>query len=575
MQIKIPYGISNFEELSSENFHYVDRTNFIEEMEKGGDKKIIFLRPRRFGKSLFVSMLSYYYDILEKEKFENLFGKYYIGRNPTPSRNTFAILQFDFSGILTETIKDSKEGFLESVRLSVDVFVALYFPHWDKEKVSTILKPTQAYLIVKYLFNYIKKEKQRLPIFLLIDEYDHFTNELLSFDLDGFKKAVSRNGWVRKFYETIKIATGSGIVDKIFITGVSPVTLDGLTSGFNILKHLSMEPTFNEMMGFKKEEVVEILKGVGVSKEKLPKVMRDMKEWYDGYLFAAEAKNHVYNSDMVLYFAYNYAENGKYPRNMLDINIMSDYSKIRKQFIIGGRESENIVILEDLLRDNNVYSDITDQFTFEKEFDKKDFLSLIYYNGLISIKGFKGDQLNFKIPNYVIKRLYFDYFRQILLEKAKITGDALGYKDALRELLFENDIKPLIQVIDNLFKRLSNRDAIQFDEKHLKMFFAAILSYSDALFFHSEYETSRGFVDIYWEKTVRFPDVPYQFIFEFKYISKTERNAKSEEAYQKYLQAAENQLLGYKQTPYFEQFTDLKAYLIVYVGETADFVKEV
>ncbi|MFN0201507.1 MAG: AAA family ATPase [Bacteroidia bacterium] len=574
-QIKIPYGISNFEVLVREDFHYVDKTHYIETLEKLGDKLIIFLRPRRFGKSLFVSVLSYYYDLYYKEKFTSIFQKYYIGKNPTSLKNTYAILKFDFSGILTETVKDSQEGFLTSVYLSIDVFIAWYFPEWDKEKVEKILKPKQAYLILKQLFGALKKEKNAPPVYVLIDEYDHFTNELLSFDLDAFKNAVSKNGWVRKFYETLKIATSEGIVDRIFITGVSPVTLDGLTSGFNILKHKSTNASLNEMMGFKKDEVAEILLGVGVTEEKLPRVMKDLKLWYDGYLFSTEANTMMYNSDMVLYFAYNYAENGKYPRNMLDINIMSDYSKIRKQFRIGGRESENIVILDDLLRENNVYSDLTEQFTFEKNFDRRDFMSLIYYNGLITIRGLKGSKINFKIPNYVIKRLYFDYFRQTLMEKAQITGDALGYEFALDDLLFDNNIKPLIKVVNDLLKRLSNRDSIQFDEKHLKMIFATILSSSDALFFHSEYETNRGFVDIFWEKTVRFTDVPFQFIFEFKYISKTERKTMSEANYEVFLTNAKNQLLTYKQTPYFQDLADLKAYLIVYSGEVDDFVGEV
>jgi hypothetical protein len=336
-----------------------------------------------------------------------------------------------------------------------------------------------------------------------------------------------------------------------------------------------MDASFNEMLGFQKDEVSEILTGVGVPENKLSKTLKDITAWYDGYLFSPDAKIQVYNPDMVLYFAYNYQRSQKYPRNMLDINIMSDYSKIRKQFMIGGRESENITILEDLLKNENIYSDVTEQFTFEKEFDKKDFLSLIYYNGLISIKGYKGDQLNFKIPNYVIKKLYFDYFRQILMEKAKITGDSLGYKSALMELIFENNIKPLIQVVDNLAERLSNRDAMQFDEKHLKMLFAAILSSSDALFFHSEYETNRGYVDIYWEKTVRFPDVPFQFIFEFKYISKSKLKENDSDWYKNFTEEAKNQLLAYKQTPYFQQFTDLKAYLIIYAGEKSNLVMEV
>ena len=575
MKIHIPYGISNFKELVSENFHYVDRTHYIEMLENSGDKKIIFLRPRRFGKSLFVSLLTYYYDLQAKDKFDSLFGKYYIGQHPTALRNSYSILKFDFSGILTETLKDSKEGFLVSVNGTVEVYIALYFPQWKKEKVDKILSSKQAYIVLKEFFSQLKKEQDRPPLYLIIDEYDHFTNELLSFDLEAFKTSVSRNGWVRKFYETIKIATGEGVVDRIFITGVSPVTLDGLTSGFNILKHLSMHPSFNEMMGFKAPEVAEILTGVGVPDSELNKVMADITAWYDGYKFAVEADTLVYNSDMVLYFADKYRSMGHYPFNMMDINIMSDYSKIRRQFMIGGRESENIAILEEFLQDGDVYSELTEQFTFEKHFDKKDFMSLIYYNGLITIKGAKYAKINFRIPNYVIKRLYFDYFRQILMEKAQINGDVLGYHEALMELIEFNNLQPLIKVVNELSKRLSGRDAIKFSEKHLKMLFATIFSSSDALFLHSEYETGRGYVDIYWEKTVRFTEVPNAFIFELKYLSKAERKKMTATAYQKYLEAAEKQLAEYKKPPYFCALPQLKAHLIVYIGDTANYVKEV
>jgi Predicted AAA-ATPase len=239
MAINIPYGIGNFESLVTQDYYYVDRTQYIELIEASKERHIAFLRPRRFGKSLFVNTLKDYYDIQKQPKFETIFGNCYIGKNPTPLANTYMILSFDFSGILTDTAEKAHQSFLQSVKISVNSFLYAYFPSQYEEIETTINRQKEAIEVMKVLFSFVDNHKSDNKMYITIDEYDHFANELISFNLEIFKAVVSRNGWVRKFYETIKIATGQGVVDRIFITGVSPITLDSLTSGFNIVKQLS------------------------------------------------------------------------------------------------------------------------------------------------------------------------------------------------------------------------------------------------------------------------------------------------------------------------------------------------
>ena len=575
--IKIPYGLANFEKMASSNFHYIDRTNFIEKLENLGEQNMMFLRPRRFGKSLFVSMLKYYYDIRHAEKFEEIFGKFYIGKNPTPLRNQFHILSFDFSGILTETEEKAHDGFLFKVKLSVSSFFENNFPSESENiqrQLEKITEPNQA--IGLLLQNAIVRENKH-KIYLLIDEYDHFANELITWNLGVFKKVVSMNGWVRKFYEVIKTASGDGIVDRIFITGVSPITLDSLTSGFNIVKFVGGREDLHEMMGFTDEEVREILAGVGISEEQMPLAMETVKSWYDGYLFCENTeKQRLYNPDMVLYFASEYLPIQKYPRKMLDVNIMSDYGKIRRLFQIDNGEEKRLAILEELLQNGETMMKITDQFSFSSGFTDRDFVSLLYYMGVITIKDIRADKTLFCIPNYVVKQLYFEYFGQVLAEKTDLTPDSLGYGKAVDVMIFNNDFMPLVTIVSKIMEKMSNRDNMNFGEKHLKSIFMAILMTSEAYYIHSELEIDKMYIDLFIEKTIRF-NIPYQYLIEFKYYTKTEYEALNKKSRSKKLpkkvtwaekvQEARTQLDSYIQSDFFQQKkADLKSWLIIFVG---------
>ena len=579
--IKIPYGMANFESLVSNNYHYVDRTQYIEIIEEMGDRNLAFLRPRRFGKSLFVNVLKDYYDIRKKAKFEALFGKYYIGKNPTPLANSYMILSFDFSGITTDDDKSAHYSFLAAIKIYVGQFLFFYFPTEYKEMEAQIKELKDAHEVMKSLFAFVARTGCAEKIYLTIDEYDHFANELIAWNLDVFREVVSKNGWVRKFYETLKIAVGDGIVDRIFITGVSPITLDSLTSGFNIVKQLSSSHILHELMGFTKEEVAEIMLGVGAKVEALPQIMSDLKDWYNGYLFCEEATNRLYNPDMVLYFASEYRNYQKYPRRMLDVNVMSDYSKIRRLFKIGGQEEERISILEELLQNGQIMMKMTDQFSFEKRFDNKDFINLLYYTGAITIKETYVEKTVFNIPNYVIKQLYFEYFSAILMDRINSNHDVLKYNEAIDELVSQNNIKPLVKVVSTILSRLSNRDNMNFGEKHLKTIFVTILMFSEAYYVHSELELHKKYTDLFIERTSRF-NIPYQYLIEFKYFSKAKYEEMikppkegGETEWEKVIEDGRNQLRGYTKQAYFQAKKDLKPWLIAFVGENDLIVEEI
>lgn len=566
--IKIGYGISNFETMVKENFHYVDRTNFISHIEEMGSRYLFFLRPRRFGKSLFISTLEYYYGLQYKEKFEFLFGKYAIGKNPTPLKNSYLVLRFDFSGIDTTTIENTKKGFLSQVQDGVKAFAKSYRDLIPIEIEKECLSPQKAEEIIRNLFNFVKGTEHK--IYLLIDEYDHFANELVSFNLDGFKNSVSRNGFVRKFYETIKTGTGLGVVDRIFVTGVSPVTVDSLTSGFNISTNISLDLNCHNLMGFTQTEVAEILRGVGAKEENMPKLMRDMKKWYNGYLFNIRATEPLYNSDMVLYFANYYVQYKQYPEEMLDINITSDYSKVRKIFRIGGFENDKLKILERLIKGERVLVALTSQFSFEKAgFPTEDMLSLLFYMGFLTIKKKWGDKYELAMPNKVIRDIYFDYFLQVMEEKAQTNRDLYELGNALDELIWENNPKPILEVLEVALINLTKRDFQNMDEKHVQAMFYSYLNLSKMYEVKSEYESDKKHFDILMLETP-IAESKYEFIFEFKYEKKAgEKRTKT------ILEKAKAQMEEYLAQNELSNHPKMKGWVVVVVGDKIEECEEV
>jgi hypothetical protein len=254
---RLPYVISNYKTIAQENYIYVDKTPYIEKIENYHSPYLLFLRPRRFGKSLFVSLLQHYYDINEKDNFEALFKDTYIGQNPTKERNSYYVLNFDFTGVTTDTGEQLEQSFINITKLAFNDFTSRYKLTLDYVLKESGINVSAANMLEDF-FTSVKNKIDK-PIYVLIDEYDHFANELLSFQFDLFADSISKTGFVRKWYEVLKKQTKT-IIKRIFATGVSPITLDSLTSGFNIADNITREEAFNEMMGFTENEVRQMVK---------------------------------------------------------------------------------------------------------------------------------------------------------------------------------------------------------------------------------------------------------------------------------------------------------------------------
>ncbi|MEN0047043.1 MAG: AAA family ATPase, partial [Bacteroidota bacterium] len=468
---KVPYGISNFEMLISEGYFYIDRTPYIELLENMHYRYLFFLRPRKFGKSLFLSVLEYYYDLNLKDKFEPLFGQFYIGQNPTPKANQYLILQFDFSQIDTSSFDNTFDGFLNNSKIGASRFYGRYpqfFSQEDMERVKQYDFPSK---VIQDVLAQVELYAPNHKIYLLIDEYDHFANEILSFRYDEFMTMVGRNGFVRKFYEAIKVGTQKGIIDRMFVTGVSPITLDSLTSGFNISSNVTLNLRLDKMLGFTEEEVIEILEKVQVPEEDLTDVLADLRSWYNGYKFNVKSEKSVYNSNMVLYFAAHYDEFKEYPEELLDPNIASDYNKIRSSFKIQGREKEHLAHLETLLDTGRLRTGLTRQYNLNKRFDEADFISLLFYQGIITIEDNEFDVNIFKMPNYVIQQLYFQYFHQIVLERSQLDELGTDVRHKVVDLAKSGNILPLVEYTEKILQELAVRDTVRFDEKYIRAIF--------------------------------------------------------------------------------------------------------
>jgi hypothetical protein len=562
-----PYGVSNFEEIVRDNFIFVDKTPYIELLEKTKEKRVSFLRPRRFGKSLFVSLLEYYYDILYKDRFQELFGKYYIGKNPTPLAGSYRVLSFNFSGIDTTSEESSRQGFNLSVRASLERFF-LKYPIFSKEQKNNIGQIQDAEELLTLTFQYYPKNIE--PIYLLIDEYDHFTNEILIRDLEEFKRSVSQNGYLRKFYEVIKNATQMGVVDRVFITGVSPITLDSLTSGFNILKHLTHKREFETMMGFSEEEVRSLLRLVLKEPEREAEIMQDLRRYYNGYRFYSLSEQNLYNSDMVLYFLDEFKSTQTYPSQMLDPNIMPDYGKLKKMFEVANWQ-ENVKVLETILGQGYIAGELIYQFNFEHDFTENDFINFLYYLGNLTIerKNEIGEIL-FRIPNRVIGELYWKYFAHFLQKINDLRLEEDNVRKALSKLAF-GEPAPFFDCARKLLRVLSNRDFQRFDEKYIKLILTAYAHQSNAFWVDSERELpGGGYIDLELFIRPNNPGKHWQYAMEIKYLKKEE-----EGKLQETMQGAKAQLLRYyRSDPLLQSKEKLKLLAVVAVKDRLE-VEEV
>ena len=562
--MKLPYGISDFARLRRDGYFYQDRTGYIPVLESLGEPYLFFLRPRRFGKSLWLSILAHYYGREHAEDFDWLFQGLAVGEQPTPLANSYLVLKFDFSRIDTSSRADTKQGFTRNVIGGIRQFWRRYQATLPDLNPDEILAEADASTSIQNLFTALTGTDHR--IYLLIDEYDHFTNQLIGPDLRHFQEIVTGTGYVRKFYETIKTATGQGTVERIFMTGVSPVTLDSLTSGFNIGKNFSQREDLHSLMGFSEEEVRDLLANLALKEDTDLAVLRN---WYNGYRFAEEALESLYNPDMVLYYASEYQGRNRPPKRMLDTNIASDYGRIRQLFRLGGKEARHFELLQQLLETREIRSQITAQFSFEKTFTDVDFLSLLYYSGLLTMRGNHLGIPKLAIPNKVIEKLYYDYFGDYLARQTEQRPAELRVQDAVVEMAEHNDPRPLLQLVADTLAQLSNRDAIPLNEHTIKSIMVSYLHASQLYFIQSEPEFDRKYVDLLLLRREPFP-APHQFTFELKYLKKHEAHRLAATA-----DEAREQLQDYLQSDLLRSLDDLRAWVVVFVGAEVGYVGEV
>ena len=560
MILKMPYGISNFEELITEDYYYVDKTYYIEKLESLPEKRIMFLRPRKFGKTLFTSVIEYYYDKNREDKFEKLFKNTYIGKNPTKLKNSYSILRFNFSGIDTSTEEATIKGFKNEVASSIEVFIHRYNLDFY------VNKNDDAENILDNLFKAFYTQRPQEKIYVIIDEYDHFANELLGFYPEQFRTLVSKNGKVRKWYEILKKGTETA-VDRIFITGVAPITLDSLTSGFNIVKDISQDVEYNDMMGFTKTELVDILNSQDILEEEQEKILPIMKANYDGYKFSLEAKNQIYNSNMCLYFLSDYIRLKEIPRDLVDMNIASDYSKIGKMLDLCKGENK-LEILKKTVQGEPIENDIVKKFNPAIEFTEIDMISMLYYLGYLTISGENLGTPELTIPNKVMKEIYASYFMQLIDKEAEFRIDNNMSMKILREIAKDGKIDKMVEVLRIYLNNLSNRDLIKFDEKYIKLIFYCIAMTMKIYSVKSEIEVNRNYPDILLVPRDR--SKGYKSIMvEFKYLKKGE-TAKLEDKQKE----AREQIERYSQFDDIKDIEGLRKYTIV-VAANEIYVEEI
>ena len=550
---KLPNGISNYEELVEEGYYYVDKTEYIEKLEGLTDKRIMFLRPRKFGKTLFTSVLENYYDIAKKDKFETLFGDTYIGKNPTKLRNTYHILRFNFSGINTENEETTMKGFKNEVMTSIKVFVEKYGLDFY------INNEDEAESILDNLFKAWIIQKREEKIYVIIDEYDHFANELLGFRTNEFINLISKNGKVRKWYEILKKGTET-VVNRIFITGVAPITLDSLTSGFNISADKTKDRKFNGMIGFTKEELTKLMDNQEITKEEQEELLPIMKENYDGYKFSREAQEKIYNSNMCLYFLNEYTQYKEIPEQLVDMNIASDYSKVGKMLeLCQGEKRQDII--EKTVSGERIISEITDKFNPAIEFKEKDLISMLYYLGYLTIVGEEFGTPQLQIPNKVMKEIYADYFMQMISKETDFEIEQSEYNQITKEIALEGKIDTIIEMTEKYLQNLSNRDYIKFDEKYVKLIFYCIAMNLRIFRIKSEMEVQRKYPDILI--IPRDTEKGYcSVMIEFKYLKKDEEDKLKEKE-----KEAKAQIEEYASFEEIRDIENLNKYTVIAVND--------
>ncbi|MDR2410938.1 MAG: ATP-binding protein [Bacteroidales bacterium] len=569
---RIPYGNTNFESIRTENYVYIDKTRYIELLEREDNKNLFFIRPRKFGKSLFFSMLSNYYDINQANKFEQLFGDLYIGQHPTPKHNTYLVLNLDFSNLNTTNEEVFAASLSGKIQDNVRNFLGRYeylFPNGDiYNKQIDIEQPGIGAL--RKVFNAAEAANKKL--FIIIDEYDHFANDFIAqgtYTGDNiYRHLVRANGIIRDFYETLKEGSKT-VIDRILLTGITPIMLDDITSGFNIADNLSLKKRYNEMLGFTQEEVNTLMRETGIAPSR---INVNIELLYNGYLFHPDGAHKVYNPTMMLYL-FDCILKDETVENIIDDNLKMDYGRLERLM----KNENNRKQLIKIVQENTILSEVIHRFSLNKLQENKYFVSLLFYLGLLTIDQKEEGLLRLKIPNYSIRTIFWEYIEEMTsTDNTDVLINMDEQRVALRELAYRGNPQPFIDnVSKNVFSRLSNRDLQNFDEKYIKIMLLNSLFQSKLYLIITELEVSQGYVDIYIQRSPFPSDVPYEWVWEIKYVKQEDADNKKNDVLRKKRNDARSKLKKYRASHLFAGRTDVRYLSLIFIGKDKYEMKEI
>lgn len=522
-QVKlVPYGVADFATVIEQNLYYVDKTMFIPELEKQ-PRNLFFIRPRRFGKSIFLSMLYSYYDCTQSHKFQSLFGNLWIGQHPTPLQGKYQVLFLDFSQI-TGNIDKLETKFNSYLSINLDAFVRQYSEYYQAE-MEEILAQEDFEEKMELIFKAAKAHQYHL--YLIIDEYDNFTNVILNERGENVYHAITHaDGFYRDVFKKFK-----GNFERIFMMGVSPVTLDDVTSGFNIGWNISIKPEFDEMLGFSTTDVVEMFTyykehGSIPADSDIDAIVNDMKPWYDNYCFAEEAlkkKTRMFNCDMVLYYLCNYMDNGCSPRQMIDPNTRTDYGKMKKLLQFDKLDGERKGIIRKIAEEEQIVTQLYESFSAYQIPKAEIFPSLLFYYGMLTIKGTRGSKLILGIPNNNVRKQYYGYLEEEYQAKAYVDVNQLT--DYYYDMAYNGKWEEGLRFMADAYAKVSSvRDGIE-AERNLQGFFMAYLNLNDYYITAPELELNHGYCDFFLLPDLTHYASQHSYILELKVLSKKDFSA--------------------------------------------------
>ena len=523
----IPYGIANFKQVRQENKYLVDKTMYFERMERAGNF-LFLVRPRRFGKSLFLNMLEAYYDINEKDNFPELFKGLYVADHPTENRNKYLMLHLDFSQVqgdmdhITESLNDY-------MTLRCNLF-ALKYKSFYPEEFTTMLQQSRTGDAKLNLIGDLSR-MLGLRLYLIVDEYDNFTNDVLNVKgHEAYHELTHGTGIYRELFKKFK-----PVFDRIIMLGVSPITLDDLTSGYNIALNMTMDSRFNQMLGFSEDEVRQMIryyKEVGAIKPELTEddILADMKPWYDNYCFAEESygkEPSMFNSDMVCYYMSNLVDTGQRPEELIDPNTMTDYGKMKRLIVMDKLEGERLNIIHDIAEDGFIHGQVVSHFPAERMMEFGNFISLLYYYGMLTIGGVEGELLKLIIPNNNVRLQYYHYLLEEYqsIAPANLQRLSLCYSRAA----LHGDWRPMMDCILKAYHDTTAVRQLIEGERNLQGFMNAYLTLTNYYLVAPEMEFSHGYCDFFLlPNHAAYPTVAHSYILELKYLKADATEAEAE-----------------------------------------------